>query len=124
MSAKSSKDCDYALGLYIPGTITINVPIIKSFAKRNISLQFKSLISILTIGYLGLPIFSPNVALGFGRAKFMLRGRRPSGPTSLVAALRNCLKTLSTALNTAKRATRTLLKRGETIVVFFCTKIV
>ena len=52
----------------------------KSFAKRNISHQFKSLINSLTISYLGLPIFSPIVALGFGRAKFLFGGCRPSCP--------------------------------------------
>ena len=51
-----------------------------AYAKRNISHQFKSLINSLTIGYFGLPIFSPIVALGFGRAKFLFGGRRPSWP--------------------------------------------
>ena len=57
----------------------------ESFAKRNISHQFKSLINSLTIGY--LPIFSPMVALGFmgGGQNFCL-GERPPDPP-LIAAL-------------------------------------
>ena len=47
----------------------------KSFAKSNISHQFKSLINSLTMGY--LPILS-IVALRFGGAKFLFGGgRRP-----------------------------------------------
>ena len=90
----------------------------KSFAKRNITHQFKSLINSLTIGYLGLPIFSPIVALGFGRAKFLFGGRRPSWPPSELRPCRNRLKTLSAAVSAAKRATRILLKRGETKIIF------
>ena len=89
----------------------------KSFAKRNISHQFKSSINSLTIGYLGLPIFFPIVALGFGRAKFLFGGRRPSWPPEL-RPCRNRLKTLSAAVNAAQRATRILLKRGETKIIF------
>ena len=120
LSVTSSKDCDYALGLCIPGAsaTTINVPIIKVFAKRNISHQFKSLINSLTIdtlfnsnlGYLGLPIFSPIVALGFERAKFLLDGAAPSGPPEL-RPCRNRLKTLSAAVNAAQCATRIFLER-------------
>ena len=89
----------------------------KSFAKHNISHQFKLLINSLTVGYLGLPIFSPIVALGFGRAKFLLGGRRPSCPPEL-RPCRNRLKTLSAAVNANKSATRILLKRGETKIIF------
>ena len=74
----------------------------KSFAKRNISHQFKLLINSITIGYLDLPIFSPIVALGFGRAKFLFRGRRPSCPL-LVRPGPNRLKTLFAAVNATKR---------------------
>ena len=52
----------------------------KSFAQRNIPHQFKLLINSLTIGYLGLPIFSPIVAMGFGRAKFLFGGAGPPAP--------------------------------------------
>ena len=89
----------------------------KSFAKRNVSHQFKSLISSLTIDYSGLPIFSPIIALEFGRAKFFFGRRRPSWPPEL-RSCSNCLKTLSAAVNAAKRATRILVKRGGTKIIF------
>ena len=62
----------------IPGAIAINVAyevVHKSFAKRNILHQIKSLINRLTIGY--FPIFSPIVALGFGGGAKFLFGRAP-----------------------------------------------
>ena len=89
----------------------------KSFAKRNISHQVKSLIHSLTIGYLSLPIFSPIVALGFGQAIFLFGGRHLPGPLEL-RPCRNRLKTLSAAVNAAKRANRILQKRGKTKVIF------
>ena len=89
----------------------------KSFAKRNISHQFQSLISSLTIGYLGLPIFSPIVALGFRAGEIFAWEHRPLGPPEL-RPCRNRLKTLSAAVNAAKRATRILLKRGQTKIIF------
>ena len=95
----------------------------KSFAKRNISHQFKSLINSLTMGYLGLPIFSPIVALGFGRAKFLFGGRRSSWSPSELRPCRSRLKTLSAAVNAAQHATRILLKRGETKVIIFAQKL-
>ena len=82
----------------------------KSFAKRNISHQFKSLINSLTVGYLGLPIFSPIVALGFGGRNFCSGGAALPGPPEL-RPCRNRLKTLSTAVNAAQRATSILLER-------------
>ena len=90
----------------------------KSFAKRNISHQFKSLINSLTIGYLGLPIFSPIVALGFGRAKFLFGRRCPSWSPPELRPCRNRSKTLSATVNAAQRKTRILLKRGETKLIF------
>ena len=89
----------------------------KSFAKRNISHQFKSLIDSLATGYLGLPIFSPIVALGFGRAKFLFGGAAPPAPPESWPG-RNRFLTLSASVNAAERATRILLKRGETKIIF------
>ena len=92
----------------------------KSFAKRNVSHHLKLLINSLNIiGYLGLPIFSPIVALGFGRAKFLLEECRPSWPPPAeLRPCRNRLKTLSTAVNADKRVTRILLNESETKIIF------
>ena len=52
-----------------------------------------------------------------GGRNFCLGGAAPPGPSEL-RPCRNRLKTLSAAVNAAQRATRILLKRGETKIIF------
>ena len=57
------------------------------------------------------------MALGFGQAIFLFGERHLPGPLEL-RPCRNRLKTLSAAVNVAKRATRILQKRGKTKIIF------
>ena len=88
----------------------------KSFAKRNILHQFKSLINCLTLGYLCyLGLLSFGVWAGeifVWGAPFLLT------PPSDLRPYRNRLKALSAAVIAAKGTTRILLQRGETKIIF------
>ena len=95
------------------GVTTINVPIIK-FCETQ---YFASVQIIEQQPYNKLlrpSIFSLIVALGIN---FCLGGAAPPGPPELQPCC-NRLKTLSAAVNAAKRSTRILLKRGETKLMF------
>ena len=93
----------------------------KSFAKRNISHQIKSLTNSLIIGY--LPIFSPIVALGFRKGvKNFVWGAPPPCPplvSGLITVFPNHVRAISTILPISMLFFRCVEAKGVTSFYFW-----